>query len=137
MEMHDSYLKDWACDEYGHGFALFRACIYRSEGQLFTRVRSENGWQDLRFEFDGMRIEGSLDLSGNIYLSDGDLYVGERRERGIVYLPANLVGVLRMEMCITPSFETVIIHATAMKAELVGEFEHECFWDENEPVAGS
>ncbi len=84
-----------------------------------------------------MSIDGSVDLSERTYLSDGDLWIDGKHEAGMVYLPANHAGEIRMEMCVSPVFDIVKIRAAKMTSQLVGEFEHESFWDENGPIAGS
>ncbi len=137
MEMHDSYLKDWACDEHGRGYALFHACIHRSEGDIFDGTGHESGWQNIRFDFEEMSIDGIVDLSEDTHLSDGDLWIDGKHEAGIVYLPANHAGDIRMEMRVSPMFDVVKIRAKKMSSELTGEFKHESFWDENGPIAGS
>jgi hypothetical protein len=137
MEMHDSFLKEWACDEQGRGYALFHACIHRAEGEIFDGPGHESGWQGVRFDFEGMSIDGLVDFSEDTYLSDGDLWIDENHEANIVYLPANHAGQIRMEMCVAPVFDTVKIRAAKITSQLVGEFEHESFWDENGPIGGS
>ena len=135
MEMHDAYLKEWTCDEQGRGHALFHACIHRSEGDIFEGRGHESGWQGVRFDFEGMSIDGTVDFSENTYLSDGDLWIDDRHEANIVYLPANHAGEIRMELCVSPVFDIVKIRASKMASQLVGEFEHESFWDESGPIS--
>ena len=105
MEMHDSYLKDWACDEHGSGYALFHACIHRAEDDIFEGPGHESGWQGVRFDFEGMSIDGTVDFSADTYLSHGDLWIDSKHERNIVYLPANHAGEILMELCVSPVFD--------------------------------
>jgi hypothetical protein len=134
MEFHDSYLKAWGIDAEGNGFALFNACLHRAEGPIFGGLGHESGWQDLRLDFEGMRIEGEVDFAEDTYLSHGDLWVGSKRHDNILFLPAEHSGELRLEMCVAPHFDIVKILATNMASELLGEFEHEHFWQEDRPI---
>jgi len=125
MEFHDSYLKDWGCDESGHGFMLFHAFVYRSEGEIVDCDDSESDYQNLRLNFEGMRIEGKVDFSEDTYLSEGTLWVNGVEHDNIVHLPANHEGELRMEICVSPAFDITKIYATKMSSELTGEFGQE------------
>jgi hypothetical protein len=129
MEMHDSYLREICCDPDGRGYARFHAVIYRSEGKVFEDVQ-ESGWQDVRFDFEGMRLEGEVaDLSCDPYAAEGDLWVDGKNQNGVIYLPATHFGEICLEMRIAPLFETFKIHASRIDSGLQGEFELEMYWD--------
>ena len=127
MEFHDSYLKDWGCDESGHGFMLFHAFVYLSEGEIVDWDNCESAYQNLRLDFEGMRIEGKVDFdfSEDTYLYEGTLWVNGVEHDNIVHLPANHEGELRMEICVAPAFEVTKIYATKMSSEFIGEFGQE------------
>ena len=129
MEMHDSYLRELHCGEDGRGYAVFHASVFRSEGDVFKDAQ-ESGWQDLRFDFEGMRIEGEIvDLADDPYASDGDLWVNGTNENGVIYLPANHSGLICLEMRLNPSFAWLKIHATKMTSSLGGELRVDTNWD--------
>jgi len=135
MELHDSRLEAWQCDEAGRGFALFYACIHRADGPIFVEnaLNHESGWQRLRFGFYGMRIEGEVDFAEEPYVHEGELWVNGTNSKNIIFLPAEHTGEICLKMCVSPLFNTVKIHATIMESELVGEFEPEHVWQEDRP----
>jgi hypothetical protein len=102
MEFHDSRLLNAGCESNGEGFVLFRGYVYRSEGQVFKDVQ-ESGWQNVRFHLQGMHIEGVLPEFGE-YAHDGNLWVNGINENGVTSLPANHVGEICLELCLSPAF---------------------------------
>jgi hypothetical protein len=127
MEIHDSRLLEIECDCDGKGFALFHAVVFRSEGVVFKDAQ-ESGWQNLRFQFEGMRIEGKI-VELDEYAYDGNLWVNGSNENGVISLPANHSGDVCLEMSLSPTFETIKIHASRISSALEGEFELEAIWD--------
>ena len=127
MEFHDSVLLDVRREDDGNGFVLFHGYVYRSEGQVFQEAQ-ESGWQNVRFHLQGMHIEGVLAEFGE-YASDGDLWVNGNSEKGVTSLPANHVGDICMELCLSPAFDTVKIYASHISSTFEGEFELETTWD--------
>lgn len=127
MEFHDSVLLDVHREDDGNGFVLFHGYVYRSEGRVFQEAQ-ESGWQNVRFHLQGMHIEGVLAEFGE-YASDGDLWVNGNSEKGVTSLPANHVGDICMELCLSPAFDTVKIYASHISSTFEGEFELESTWD--------
>jgi hypothetical protein len=127
IEFHDSRLKDIRCNRDGTGFALFHACVYQSEGMVFQDAQI-SGWQNVRFSFEGMKIEGEIVELGQ-YASDGDLWIDGKNDNGIAILPADHKGDIYLELRLAPEFNTVKIHASSIQSEFEGEFEPECLWD--------
>ena len=128
MEMHDSYLREIYCGSDGRGYTLFKAVVYRSSGEVFKDA-SESGYQFVRFDFEGMSIEGEVvDLQFDPYASDGDLWVDETSGNGAIYLPANHSGRIRFEMRLNPSFDWLRIHASKIASSLQGQLEVGTYW---------
>jgi hypothetical protein len=127
MEMHDSSLEELVCNSDGTGYALFHAVIHRGEGEIFPGPH-ESGWQGLRFDFEGMRIEGKVGEL-NTWASDGELWIDGKNENGIICLQPDHVGDLCLEVCLAQDFRILKIHATRIQSSLIGEFKLECLWD--------
>jgi hypothetical protein len=127
MEMHDSSLLEVACNPDGRGFALFHGVVYQSEGQVFEDAQ-RSGWQDVRFDFEGMKIEGEVGKL-KTYASDGELWVDGKNENGVITLPVKRSGEICLEMMLADDFRTLKIHATKITSSFVGEFELEAYWD--------
>lgn len=127
FEFHDSVLLDAFVEPDGRGFILFRASVYQSEGQVFTDAQV-SGWQDVRFLCEGMRIEGRLDLRGE-YAVDGALWIGEEELGGHPLLPIDRSGNVRLELVLSPDFETTTVYATRIVSSFEGAFEPESSWD--------
>lgn len=127
MEMHDSWLKGLDCHVDGIGYALFHAVIHRGEGEIFPGPH-ESGWQDIRFNFEGMRIEGEV---GELktWTSDGNLWIDGKNENGIIYLPSDHSGSICLEMCLADDFRTLKIHARKISSIFISEFKFEHTWD--------
>ena len=131
MEFHDSYLNAWGCDAEGNGFALIRATIHRYEGEKFAETNHESGWQELRFSFKGMTFEGEVDFAEDTWIQDGSITIsGKKDDDGLIYLPAEHIGDIQIQMDVSPTFDTVTIRASELKTEFLNEFEHERFWNE-------
>src|ERR1700689_2279117 len=126
MEFHDSRLLDVRCEGDGKGFALFHGYVYRSEGQVFQDVQ-ESGWQNVRFHFQGMHIEGVFTEFGG-YASDGNLWGNGSNENGVTLLPADHVGDICLELCLSPAFEITKIYASQISSTVEGEFALESTW---------
>jgi hypothetical protein len=124
MEFHDSRLLELRCDDDGSGFALFHGCVYSSEGTVFEDAQ-ESGWQNVRFLFEGMRVEGQIVE----YASDGDLWVNGKNENGIALLPEDHDGDICLELRLSPLFDILKIHASGVNSNFEGDFELECLWD--------
>ncbi|SEG62029.1 hypothetical protein SAMN05421819_3863 [Bryocella elongata] len=140
FEFHDSWLKELVCGEDGHGYAVFHASVYRSERRLLDPPY-ESGWQNVRFQFEGMRIEGRVvELDQNA--SDGDLWLDGEKDSlvpnasGLFRLPLNFRGSVRMELCLAPEFNIFSIHATAVRSQFEGEFELETIWNVDGTMTG-
>jgi hypothetical protein len=124
MEMHDSSLLEVTCNPDGTGFALFHAVVYQSEGQVFEDAQ-RSGWQDVRFDFEGMRIEGEV---GELVL-DGELWINEKKYENTFSLPTRHAGKICLTMYLEGDYRKLNIHATSMTSSFVGEFELESYWD--------
>jgi hypothetical protein len=129
LEIHDTRLLALRRDTDGRGYALLHTFVYRGAGRLFETDMYECGWQDARLDFEGMSVEGEVDLSKEPYASDGCLQIGEQVEENIVYLPADHTGKICLEMCLSPEFDTLKIHASKMTSTLLGEFQLEAIWN--------
>ncbi|MGD0889679.1 MAG: hypothetical protein ABR889_10560 [Acidobacteriaceae bacterium] len=127
MEMHDSWLEEVVSNPDGTGFSTFYGSIFRSDGQVFKDAQ-ESGWQKLRFDFEGMRIEGEIGEL-NTWASGGELWIGGKNDNGIIFLPAEHTGRLCLEMCLAQDYRTLKIHATKIRSTFIGEFEIEAVWD--------
>jgi hypothetical protein len=128
MEMHDSSLLEVTYDRDGKGFVLFHAYVYQSKGQVF-RDAQRSGWQDVRFDFEGMRIEGEIgELKAAAY--NGELWIDGKNENGIIFLPANHDGEICLEMTLAGDARTLKIHASKVTSSFVSEFEVEAYWDD-------
>jgi hypothetical protein len=127
MEMHDSWLLEVVCNPDGAGYAVFHGVVYRSEGRVFQDAQ-ESGYQDVRFDFEEMRIEGEV---GELktWASDGELWIDGKNENGIIYLPADHTAELCLEICLADDFRTLKIHASQVSSAFIGEFELEAHWD--------
>jgi len=127
MEIHDSCLEEVICNTDGTGYALFNASIFRSEGQVFKGA-DESGWQKLRFDFEGMQIEGEV---GELktWASGGTLCVDDVEQKHAIFLPANHEGKIVFEMCLLDDDRILKIHARKVRSNLIGEFELEGRWD--------
>jgi len=135
MEFHDTYLRQLHCDTHGAGYAILRAVIYRSEGEVFKDAQ-ESGYQELRLAFTGMRIEGEIpDLEFDPYASDGELWIDGKNSNGMAYLPLDQTGQICLELRINPLFETLKIHATYVRSTLQGPFDSHRTWDAGGPVS--
>jgi hypothetical protein len=128
MEMHDSWLLEVACDADGKGFALFDGVVYRSEGQVFKDAQ-QSGLQRVRFDFEGMKIEGEI---GELktWAMDGELWVDGKNENGILFLPALHTGQICLEMELADDFRTLKIHASKVTSSFENKFDHTANWDE-------
>jgi hypothetical protein len=132
IEFHDTWLKDLRCNGDGTGFALLHASVYQSEGMVFKDAQL-SGWQNIRFSFEGMRIEGEV-VELNQYASDGELWIDGKNDNGTAMLPADHEGDICLELCLAPEFNTIKIHATSIRSEFEGEFELEAKWDDKGDV---
>jgi hypothetical protein len=126
MEFHDSRLLDMCCEGDGKGFALFHAYVYRSEGRVFQDAQ-ESGWQNVRFHLEGMHIDGVFGEFGE-YAADGNLWVNGSNGNGVTLLPADHVGEICLELCLSPLFDTVKIYASRISSTFEGDFKLESTW---------
>lgn len=126
FEFHDSRLLEARCEATGEGTLLFHASVYRSQGLVFEDPQV-SGFQNVRFRFEGMRVDGSLNKVAE-YASDGALWIdGVRHE--LPLLPVDHRGEVRMELQLSPDFGITTIHATHIVSTFEGEFEPEFQWD--------
>jgi hypothetical protein len=128
MEMHDSQILEVGLNPDGEGFVLFHAVVYQSEGQVFEDAQ-RSGWQDVRFDFEGMRIEGEI-REPEVWVLDGELWVNEQRYENTFSLPARHSGKICLTMYLADDYRKVDIHATSMTSSFVSEFKLEAYWDE-------
>jgi hypothetical protein len=129
MEFHDSYLRELVCGDDGCGYALFDGVVYRSEGRVFDDAQ-ESGWQQVRFDFTEMRVEGEVvDLTYDPYANDGELWKDGANQNGVVHLPVDMAGDICLEVKLNPSFDLLKIYAATVTTTMLGEFEIETFWD--------
>ncbi len=127
MEFHDSRLLDLVCRSDGHGYALFDAYVYRSEGIVF-RDPQESGWQNCRLTFQGMRLEGNSVEPGE-YVSEGSLWVDGEVHVNVFLLPADHHGSIEIHLVMSPLFETLKIFADSITSTLEGPWELETVWN--------
>jgi hypothetical protein len=127
MEFHDSWLLDMLHREDGTGWVLFRGSVYRSNGTVFADEQ-ESGYQNVRFEFEGMRVEGEIVELGQ-HATGGEFWVDGKNQNGVMRLPIDQSGEIRFELCLAPEFRTVQIHATHVRSSFEGQFELEFHWD--------
>jgi hypothetical protein len=130
MEFHDSQLLDLQHDADGNGFALFHACVFRSQGQVFQDDQ-ESGWQNVRFILHGIRVANEPFELGE-YVSDGEFFMnGVAEGGGVMSLPADHQGELRFELMQAPAFGTQSIRFQRIQSAFEGEFELEAVWDKD------
>jgi hypothetical protein len=127
IEMHDSRLMEIERDADGKGFALFRAYVYQSEGRVFEDAQ-RSGWQDVRFDFESMRIEGEVGEL-NTFVLDGGLEINEQSYENIFSVPAIHTGKICLTTFLEGDYRELKIHATSMTSSFVSEFELEKYWD--------
>jgi hypothetical protein len=130
MEFHDAQLLGLDCGSDGSGYLLLHAYIYRSEGIVFEDPQ-ESGWQNCRFSFKGMRIEGPR-VEPNEYVSGGAMRVDGTVHDHVILLPASFRGRIQLDLVISPLFETLRIHATEISSTLEGPWELERIWAPDE-----
>jgi hypothetical protein len=90
----------------------------------------ESGWQNVRFELEGMRIEGEV-VELNQYATGGEFWLDGKNQDGVMLLPVDQAGAICFELCLAPEFDTVKIHATHVRSSFEGELELEFYWDSN------
>ena len=125
FEFHDSRLTEFERREDGSGYLLFRASVYRTQGELF-RAGQESGFQFVRIHFTEMHVNGPIVLDE--HSAGGSITLDGRTTDDIIYLPLDLEGPVKLTFQLSPRFETTVVEAQSIRVELEGEFERERVW---------
>ena len=138
MEFHDSTLLEMKFELDGSGYMLFKSSVYRSP-EMAVDHDYESGWQNVRLSF--VSAVGSLDLPIGEYASDGSLSINDVCVEpaftlaatwgggGLMPLPFEGSGSVKLELCLSPLFQDFTIVATHIDALAEGPFELEARWD--------
>jgi hypothetical protein len=126
MEFHDSWLLGVQQRQDETGWILFRGSIFRSNGAVFEDEQ-ESGWQNVRFELQGMRIEGEI-VELNQYAIEGEFWLNGQNQNGVMLLPVNQSGEICFDLRLAPEFGPFKIHATHVRSSFEGEFQYEFRW---------
>jgi hypothetical protein len=129
FEFHDSRLVEFERREDGTGFLLFRASVYRTQGELF-HAGQESGFQFVRMHFTGMHVDGPVVLEE--HCSGGSITLDGQSTDDIIYLPLDQEGPVQIALQLSPRFETTVVDAQSIRVELEGEFERERVWEEDD-----
>jgi hypothetical protein len=125
MEIHDSRLTDFVIGSDKTGYLLWHAYIYRYEGD-FATTAYESGWQNVRFTFTEIEVEGVL--RKDEYSSDGDMSPSSRVGTGMIDLPADHDCPVELNFNLSPEFLSIKIRARSMRSILEGSFDLETSW---------
>ena len=128
FEFHDSRLVEFERREDATGFLLFRASVYRTQGELF-QAGQESGFQFVRIHFTGMHVHGPVVLEE--HCARGSITLDGRTTDGIIYLPLDQEGPVQITLELSPHAETTVVDAQSIRVELEGEFERERVWDDD------
>ena len=128
FEFHDSRLVEFERREDGTGYLLFRASVYRTQGELF-RAGQESGFQFVRIHLSEMHVSGPIVLDE--HCSSGSIMVDGHLMEDIIYLPLDQESPVQIALQLSPRFETTVVDGRSIRVELEGEFERELVWEED------
>jgi hypothetical protein len=124
IEIHDSAI-DRITMEGGSALIHFPSvCIHRSIGTLFEDAGTV--WtQEALLRITGAQVEGAFTAATQvwggdiIYLYGGALRIGEVISNNLIPLPLEVIA--DVELTIESCGETVCVHGTSARLELIGE----------------